>query len=279
MTELYHAVPQAFRIQKRLVLNRCFKLVRDRVTSFAKLTYVTFGGGDLYDVMDLLCVFDIGSLELNVVSYEMDEEIARTAQRCAVTKTLNKVKTVSIEIMPIDFPSGIERYSRAKSMNTFVYFLDYTKTFSDGERQAIAQLLAADMLRAGDYLLVTSCLTPRVVHQARFMDAYRSSFSIFFGGGSPSRDFKVRNHVDLFLGLVSSDFEKQRAWSSKSNVRFELLGKLRYNDTRAPMGVWVYAVQPSDRTLTHLPDRDFELFPKDFVYKKPKDDVINIFDD
>jgi len=79
--------------------------------------------------------------------------------------------------------------------------------------------------------------------------------------------------------MVSSEFERQRAWSSKPSVRFELLGKLRYNDTRAPMGVWVYAVEPAVRTLTRLPDTDFELFPHDFVYKKPKDDVINIFDD
>jgi len=84
--------PKRFGLQKRLVLNRCFKLVQEHASAFGKLTYVTFGGEDLYDVMDLLCVFDVSSLELRIVSYEMDEAVAKNAQRCPVTKTLTRSK-------------------------------------------------------------------------------------------------------------------------------------------------------------------------------------------
>src|SRR5262245_61951193 len=119
MTELYHSKPQALRIQKRLVLNRCFKLVREHANAVADLTYVTFGGEDLYDVMDLLCVFDISSIDLRVISYEVDRDIARKAQKCAVARTLSKVKSVDILIRATDFPTSIEETTRKRNRERF----------------------------------------------------------------------------------------------------------------------------------------------------------------
>ena len=46
------------RAQKRLVINRCFGMVRDQMHSSSKsVTYVTFGGQYLHDVLDFVEVF------------------------------------------------------------------------------------------------------------------------------------------------------------------------------------------------------------------------------
>ena len=54
MTATYGDVLQPYRIQKRLALNQCFRLIRKDFGLPQKFAYVTFGGEDLYDAMDLV---------------------------------------------------------------------------------------------------------------------------------------------------------------------------------------------------------------------------------
>jgi hypothetical protein len=68
--------------------------------------YVTFGGEDIYDVMDLIGVFDIRNHKLNIISYEENEAVAKKSHTCAVAATLSKVSTISVEIVPTVFPEN-----------------------------------------------------------------------------------------------------------------------------------------------------------------------------
>src|SRR4051812_42226643 len=102
-TASYHELPQPFRIQKRLVLNQCFKSIQSQWHPGDTINYVTFGGEHLYDVMDLVGVFDIRDQHLNVVSYEENGEVAAKSRTCSVAATLSKVPTISVEIVPTVF--------------------------------------------------------------------------------------------------------------------------------------------------------------------------------
>src|SRR5688500_9659792 len=101
-------IPPPYRIQKRLALNRCFRIVQQRLRqcgqcSRYEVTYVTLGGADLYDVMDFLAVFDIRDTKLAVVSYEIQMDIAAEARKSAVAKLLEKVDGCSVEVVPRAF--------------------------------------------------------------------------------------------------------------------------------------------------------------------------------
>jgi hypothetical protein len=280
MTEdpYHNSIPAAQRIQKRLVLNRSFKRVRDHAKTLESVTYMTFGGEDLYDVMDLLCVFDVSKIELRVVSYEQNEETLKTAKRCRIVRTLDKLDSVSFKFTNSDFPTGIERYHRGASAQRFVYFLDYMGTFGDSERKAVAHLMSGSMLRPGDYVLITSALNPFHVNKPTFMHKHREAFAVFFDKESPSADFKIRNHVDLHLGMAASDLQLQGSWRAGELLRFDLLGKFRYNDTGTPMGVWVYAVSGTSARVVRLKDARFEAFPSAFAYA-PIAVPTDLFDD
>src|SRR5258708_30927956 len=110
MTEQYHRLPQGMRIQKRLALNQCFREIHPSVDAVSTITYVTFGGSDLYDVMDLLAVWSLKSHSFHVVSFEIDREIAEQARACPVARTLALVETVNVEIFSAEFPSGLDRH-------------------------------------------------------------------------------------------------------------------------------------------------------------------------
>ena len=103
-TEVYHGgLQQPYRIQKRLVLNQCFKSILASDTVDQTLNYVTFGGEDLYDVMDLVSVFDIRHLELRVLSYEENDSVAVKSRTCPVAANLSRIDTVSVEIVSSSF--------------------------------------------------------------------------------------------------------------------------------------------------------------------------------
>ena len=112
------------------------------------------------------------------------------------------------------------------------------------------------------------------------MDSYRAAFAVFFGA-TADRDFKVRNHVDLLLGLTSSELEKSPSGggTASGGLRFRLLRKFRYSDSRAPMGLWLYEVVQSDRRLMSLSDTRFEEFPHAFVAPtQARRGIVNIFE-
>jgi hypothetical protein len=278
-TELYHGgLQQPYRIQKRLVLNQCFKSILASATVEKTLNYVTFGGEDLYDVMDLVSVFDIRHLKLRILSYEENDAVAVKSQTCPVAANLSRIDTVSVEIVSSSFGDNHRPIRALRSQGKFIYFLDDTRTFREPHAEVLLELLRAELVREGDYLLITSCLTPRVVNQPRFMRRYEGTYQTFFGPRTVvDQEFKVRNHVDLFVGQAFSRFQTVRP-GARAFLRASLLRKFKYNDTRAVMGLWLYQLQSTtDRTFA-LRDTEFEEFPHAFVRVSEEEDIPNIFD-
>jgi hypothetical protein len=278
-TETYHEYQQPYRIQKRLVLNQCFKCIQadDQLTK--TINYVTFGGEDLYDLMDFVGVFDIRHHNLNVVSYEEHEDIARKSCISAVAITLSKVSTISIEIVPTLFFENARRLRTLRPSGPFIYFLDDTKTFGDRQANTLLDLLTAGLLYDRDWLLITSCLTPRVVRQPRFMNRYDSTFKLFYGIKTIiDVEFRVRNHVDLLVALTFSRYQQIKI-GTFGQLRATLLRKFKYRDTRADMGLWLYRIESVDLNSSGLVDQQFEEFPHAFE-KIPQmiEEIPNIFE-
>lgn len=270
MKRAYHDRSQPFRIQKRLVLNRCFKVVYDLVPSRKPITYVTFGGRDLYDLMDLVFVFDVSEQELNVISYEVDPEAAKYSQSAPVTKTLSRLRDVSIDIVNAEFPSRLDLLRRYRGGSQFIVFLDYTKVFSEKEAVDVQTLLSEDLLKSNDFLLITSCINPRVVNQDGFMKHSRSTYQLLFKEKMPSGEAMVRNHVDLLMALAFAR-HKRDAYDLQREFRLkpQLLRKYRYHDT-SDMGVWLFQVVRSESENHVIEDRGFERYPDSFVKTSPE---------
>ncbi len=278
MTATYGDVPQPYRIQKRLALNQCFRLIRKDFGLPQKFAYVTFGGEDLYDAMDLVGVFNVRDHEIGIISYEHDTDLAQRSQECPVATTLSKVKTITIDIIPAQFPSALEKLEAIRSDCTFVYFLDYTGTFKDKEANDLEYLLDSGLMRIGDFLLVTSCLTPRVIHNQNIMGKYDRSFRLFFQPSRLDKEFRGRNHVDLLVAISFSRRESSlRKLGQKEIPSPQLLGKFKYRDSRSPMGLWLYRVERKDGSSRKLDDVHFDEFPHAFAMM-PEPEVPNIFD-
>lgn len=273
----YHNIRQPYRIQKRLALNQCFKAIQQREGIIDPLVYVTFGGQDLYDIMDLLAVFDVTKTRLRIVSYEQDRTIADRARECPVVETLSKVKSVDLRIVFAGFPDGVELLHQFRSNSPFIYFLDYIGTFRRRDAETIHDLLASDLIRRGDYLLITSCLSPRIVKQQNFMAPYQSTFEHFFRQRDLDAPFMIRNHVDLLLALALSQFERTSARAGhRQRVIGNLLRKFKYADSHVPMGLWLYHLE-SSTSHQAIADRAFDEFPHAFSAVRRKE-VPNIFD-
>jgi hypothetical protein len=281
-TELYHAVPQASRIQKRLVLNQCFKSIAGSIGKSDALVYVTFGGEELYDVMDLVAVFDVRRHRLTVISYEQDPDVAEQSLTCPVASTLSQIETVRIRIVPTPFFDQATPLLDARPEGRFIYYLDDTKPFSSLQAAKFGDLLRMDLLKEGDFLLVTSCITPRIMHQPNYLSDNQETFKLFYGPRCQAeRDFKVRNHVDLLVSLALSRHDKVVALTSGrlTRLRVSLLRKFRYRDTRAAMGLWLFEVCRATLRSVQLVDKPFEEFPVAFTHQPGLDDQIpDIFD-
>jgi hypothetical protein len=275
-THTYHDVPQALRIQKRLVLNQCFKSVRGRAGIAGALNCVTYGGRDLYDVMDLVAVFDIREHRLNIISYEENEAVAEASRVCPVAANLSRIATVSVAIVPTVFFENPAPLVALRESGPFIYFLDDTRTFREGQAETLLQLARDELLRPGDYLLITSCLTPRIVHQPSFMSRFEDAFKLYYRSvAAVDTHFKVRNHVDLLVAHTLS--RHQSAVSGRGpGLRAQPLRKFRYRDTRAAMGLWLYHIVPGEARASPLADLPFEEFPHAFAVAA--EDVPNIFD-
>jgi hypothetical protein len=279
-TAIYHGFDPPYRIQKRLVLNQCFRCIRDSGGMPDSITYVTFGGRDLYDVMDLVAVFDLRGHKMNVVSYEEDAEVAGEARLSAVATTLSQMATVSIDIVPSAFFDNSKPLRTHRSTGPFIYFLDDTRTFRERQAATLVELLRARLLRTGDWLLITSCLTPRVVNQERFMTKHDGTFRLFYGQPlALKNDFRVRNHVDLLVALSLSRYVSLSS-VTENRAHATLMRKFKYRDTRATMGLWLFRVEAFQGRAVRLEDCVFEEFPVAFekVPQEPRPDVPNIFD-
>ena len=273
----YHnSVPQPFRIQKRLALNQCFRAIQRCWPDVSTLVYVTFGGQDLYDSIDLLSVFDLTRTEMTILSFEESPQIAREAKSCPVFKALAKIPSIKLKIIRATFPAGIEFIRPFRDTSRFIYFLDYTGTFGHADSRALDALLQEELIRAGDFVMITSCLAPRVVRQPKFMERYRTSFQLLFQQSKIDASFKIRNHVDLFVGLSLSDFERTSDTAGlRHQIRATLLKKYKYADSTA-MGLWLYQLEAGKPT-TVMRDQAFEEFPHAFSAPR-RASVPSIFD-
>ncbi len=262
--EQYHkSLSQPFRIQKRLTLNQCFRTIYSESGDTARITYVTFGGRDLYDVMDLVAVFDLHRIKLHVVSYEQDPDTADLAKKCPVASTLSNVAGVRIQVVPNEFPRDLERLITPSESSRAIYYLDYTGTFNDYRQETISELLDNGFINGGDFLLITSCLSPRIVHQGQFMIDHERDYVILYRMTTePNRDFKVRNHVDLLIGMTISKYERARSdQGSGRRLSAKLIKKYKYKDSKTPMGLWLYKFEEVATRLPRLDDHHFEDFP------------------
>jgi hypothetical protein len=264
MASDYHQLEPPYRIQKRLVLNQCFKAILAELGKEPpEFTYVTFGGRELYDLLDLVSVFDVQKSEIHVKSYEEMEELAEAAKKCPVAKTLGKLSTVHVDVIPNALQdTTLTPLIRGASKRPFIYFLDYLNPFGLSHQATLLSLLRSKCVRADDYLMITSNLTPRVLSQTRrpFMEPQVSAFRTYFGLGSAAvpKDFRERNHVDLLVGQACSIFAGESRPGPYIDTR--LIGKYRYRDT-TPMGVWIYKVDKAHRVAVRLKDVPFRDYP------------------
>lgn len=277
-TETYHEVPQPYRIQKRLALNQCFRFVRNRLRDVRELTYITLGGEDVYDVMDLLVAFDVRHFKLNIISYEQDEKKAERADVCPIARTLRKIDSVSLKVFNREFPSRLERLRELRDGGPFIYFLDYTGTFSARQSEVITDLLEQGLILADDHILITSCISPRIVHQENFMRNDLPMFKLIWGDADIDRDFRVRNHVEVLLGRAFDRYHRTMRAVEHSPISARLLQKFRYQDTLSPMGLWMYGVEPGLVSFSKPVDTPFEDFPTAFrAVKEEQSGLSEIF--
>jgi len=234
------------------------------------LLYVTFGGQDLYDTLDLLGVFDLTQTSVKVISFEQDPDVVRLARTCAVYQTLARVKSVDVRVVFAAFPDGAEQLRKFRTPTPFIYFLDYTGTFRKKDGDTIHHLLETGLLREGDFLLITSCLSPRIVNQATFMEGYKSTFELFYRDSKVDAAFRIRNHVDLLIAVALSEFERSSSNAGKRQViSGELLKKFRYADSQVAMGLWLYRLGTS-ASSRRLQDQKFDEFPHAFAAQQRK---------
>lgn len=264
MASGYDEIEPPYRIQKRLVLNQCFKTILSDLGSQPRsFTYVTFGGKQLYDLLDLVSVFDIQKSKIQVKSYEPQADIVESAKTCPVNKTLGKMASISIDIIPHALQeANLLPLIKAATNRPFLYFLDYLNPFGPSHQADLLALIRARCLRAGDYLMITSNLTPRVLYQTRrpFMEKQLAAFRTYFGlGAAPvSPKFRERNHVDLLVGQACSLIAGESTPGPYIDIK--LLGKYRYRDT-TQMGVWIYKIKKVVRVATRLEDWQFRDYP------------------
>ncbi len=277
-TETYHGLSQPFRIQKRLVLNQCFRKISS-VGFPTNVNYVTFGGEDLYDIMDLLSVFDVLKHKFRIISYEEDQMVAKRAQVCPVGASLAKIPTISVQVVPTAFFDNAAPLHAVRNSGRFIYFLDDTKTFREPQADVVLSLLASGLLCEADWLLITSCLTPRVVRQTGFMRRFEDTFRLFYKkSDGVDLEFRIRNHVDLLLALTFSRHQAMEP-DIRSQLRPSLVAKYKYRDTRSEMGLWLFRIDAGG-PITALADKSFERFLEeiDQLFKEKEAAVPNIFD-
>jgi hypothetical protein len=95
------------------------------------------------------------------------------------------------------------------------------------------------------------------------MNRHERDYKFLFGVEEElNRDFKVRNHVDVLVGLAISKFERTATLLDRQEKLWaRLLRKFKYKDSRTPMGLWLYKLQAVRSRLPRMADCEFEEFP------------------
>jgi hypothetical protein len=109
------------------------------------------------------------------------------------------------------------------------------------------------------------------------MSQYDVTFKLLYGPQiAVTMEFKVRNHVDLLVALIFSQYQPVET-DTHGQLRATLLRKFRYRDTRTNMGLWLYRIDATNPN-TRLVDRQFEEFPHAFEKIEIIEEIPNIFD-
>jgi len=264
---MYHESGETLRVRKRLVLNECFRLIRDNCGSINRFTYITLGGQHLRDVLDLVNVFSIREYRISIFSYEKNHAHASITEKSDVGRVLSLFDGITVNTIQGQFPCKQELLVGVRHQGPFLYFLDYTKTFSEHKAEEVASLADYDLLRPGDYLLITCCVSPRIVHQRRFMAQYRACFRRYFSHKPINRDFRIRNHVELLLERALSRQRRTAKHTNPSRIRVDTLTKYRYRDTMITMGLWLMQVRLRSKGKRKLRDKAFTDFPESAYLK------------
>jgi len=189
-------------------------------------------------------------------------DVAARARECVVARALKKVETFDLEVVPrLIGADSLEPIEAKRKSEPCITFLDFLNPFSEANQDVVFSLLRSGCLRPKDFLLVTSSLTERVLHQPTFMDSYSIAFQQYFKikEAEITRDFKIRNHVDLLVAQAS--IKAANDIGGKIFTTVELLSKFRYRDTRTPMGVWLFRINQSGALPTKLHDLPLEDYP------------------
>jgi hypothetical protein len=113
------------------------------------------------------------------------------------------------------------------------------------------------------------------------MLSYEDTFKLFYGTSIiVDPEFKIRNHVDLLVGIALSRFERESLTAGiRQPLYAKLLRKFRYQDTKTPMGLWLYRFERSLTHSTKLEDGLFEEFPQAYAKKEEiEEEIPNIFE-
>jgi hypothetical protein len=226
------------------------------------------------DLLDLACVFDVRKFQIDVLSFESNRERARKAGHSIVVRTLARVPSVQIRIVHGTLAESIDRIRSIRPARPLIYFLDYTGIFMRAKAADVIALLDARLIQAGDFLLVTSNLTPRFVRQASFMAEVGEELQLLFGAAATEPEFRERNHVDYYL---TEAFD-----GARRGIYPLRLARLRYKDTNTPMGVWLFQIE-TGHLHYRWPDDAFEEFPIAFAAEPKEDEIaateeIDLFD-
>jgi hypothetical protein len=172
------------------------------------------------------------------------------------------MSSFSLDVVPraIGYDS-LDPVENAQNKRPFIFFLDFFTPFSELNQSVVYSLLTSGCLRPGDYLMVTSSLTQRVLHQQNFMNRFVSDFRHYFGlaDGQVTTEFKVRNHVDLLIAQAVMHSAKGN--DGEPHVNANLMAKYKYQDTRTPMGVWLYKLEQVTAVPSKLTDMKFMEYP------------------
>ena len=136
---------------------------------------------------------------------------------------------------PLAYDS-LDVVARLNDRRPFIYYLDFLNPFREYNQTLVSELISTESLRPNDFLLITSSLTERVMHQASFMDGHTEAFQLYFKVplDKVDRDFRVRNHVDLLVAQVM--IERAKGDGDAQVINAKLLRKYRYKDNLDPDG-------------------------------------------
>lgn len=226
--------------QKRLIfgpnkyyaINLVFaRWLRHYAVANQEYCYVTLGGTELRDVANVVWIDEL--LGSDIISYENDSGKAGLARRTAASMAENGLAVSVIE-------GDIFSYERTSDL-PHIFFLDLTGICKPIPYESeFRDWLERDVLRVGDFLLVTSYLGRQ---ELRLYDSeFRELRSFRYG---EKRRLYDRCHPTFVLrrALLSMGLERE--------LRLRPVGSIRYRDSSS-MGLYGILVEEGDTNLRFL---------------------------